>query len=1163
MKPKKERLAMLEQLAHDTNVSKNDTTQDDTNDTTHDTNVSSQDVSENENVSCNDTNDTTQNDTNDTTHDTNVSSQDVSENENVSCNDTNDTTQNDTNDTTHDTNVSCHDTKSENVSSHDTNDTKSENVSSENVSKNENDTKNVSSENVSSQDVSSIVKIVNKEADNPSVNSGFKVNKESVLSGEQASGEPVTGEQGKKSDGKRKNAEAQQRAAEGVGHDKVFRRSRKTFTHAKASNTSGNSTSKRSGLSKYDPAYIVSVLELLGHREAGGVTEVRIFPPDRYMIINGRREYVGATISGYYDNYEKLVDDIAPFDGKANIYVTINPVIKDLLARANNRLRYSVKNTTPDKHILCDLWFPYDCDPIRPEDISATSEELKAAIKRRDEIAKFLSQWAQSLLGMSGNGGHGLIRLPGYPNTKSTRDAKERLTKYLHNRFTDFLKDDDGNFVLDDKGRKIPKDWGVSVDSTVSNISRIWKLYGTMAVKGDDVPDRPHRRSYLEIPSIVPSPVDLYAHINEIIPQQESRNYEPKNAKGKASNEKRKETKSDDDYPFLDVPAYLNAWGGEWRIKEKSDRTWYQFRICPLHKDFDGDEWECGICQDPYGKMGAKCMHDDDYTWQDFKEVLGDPKPYYLNGAAKSRDSFGTYKTKEGNSGTPDKASGKRTTSQDLELKAQIAAIRRRKRKKAFEIKQAVSELIIDDMLKKGRFYKTREKFCYYFDSEQKELYPIGDDELLGAHIGNTYGINPSEKEYDYLIKEMIQEALIRGELTEVHQFAFYDTLKNILYVYNHNNGIYRLDGEEIKLVDNGFESVLFLGDPLCEPFEYVDIGDQKFLDPLMVDRINFGNGDGVNLDQEEQRWLWWILIHTNFFETLLPTKPIVAFIGPRESGKSMAQRLLLKVLFGSKFNVTSITKEDDFDAAVTANYIVAFDNVDGRIDWLNDKLAHTATGKMIQKRKLYTTNQNIRFFPKCFLMLNARTPRFKREDVTDRLLLFRTEPIEEKRSEAEMIDEVMGKRNEILSEIFNVLHIIVRELADEEPNFTTAFRMADWAKLAWQIAKVPGHGETLLELLEKISTAQSEFLLEDDPIFLCLDAWLGKPENVGREVTSSTLFNDFQLIAQEEGISFTYKNTKSFGIRLRSLIDDLREFFNVGAEKCRNKWIYVFQPKG
>ncbi len=386
-----------------------------------------------------------------------------------------------------------------------------------------------------------------------------------------------------------------------------------------------------------DKDYIKKVLELLGHREAGGVTEVRIFPPDRYMIINGRREYVGATVSGYYDDYAKLVDDIAPFDGKTNIYTTINPVIPDLLARAYNRLRYSVETTTSNDDILCDLWFPIDCDPIRPEGISATEAELQAAIIKRDETTEFLSPWAQSLLGMSGNGGHGLIRLPGYPNNKSIRDKKERLTKYLHDRFTDWELDDLGNFVLDEKGRKILHEKGVSVDNTVFNISRIWKLYGTLAVKGENIQSRPHRRAYLDIPDAIPDPVDLYAKLDEIIPQESTQEQEPSKAQKPSSNSRPKETSRDGDYPLLEVKAYLNASLVRWRTKEKGDITWYQFETCPLHTDDDSDRWECGICQDSTGKMGAKCMHEPSYTWQDFKEVLGDPKPYYVKEAKKGK----------------------------------------------------------------------------------------------------------------------------------------------------------------------------------------------------------------------------------------------------------------------------------------------------------------------------------------------------------------------------------------------------------------------------------------------------------------------------------------------------------------------------------------------
>ena len=380
----------------------------------------------------------------------------------------------------------------------------------------------------------------------------------------------------------------------------------------------------------FDIDYTMRFLEFLGHLEAGGVTEVRIFPKKRYLAINGRRRYVGKVVSGYYNDYKKLARDIEPLDGKISIYITINPCKPELLIRSPNRLRFSAKMTTSDDDILCDLWFPIDTDPIRPAGISSTDVELKAALAKRDEVAEFLSRWAPTVKGISGNGGHGLIRLTGYPNDQRTRQAKQRLLHFLSDRFSDWEVDGNGRFILDSRGRKLLRQNGVSVDSTVFNMSRIWKLYGTLACKGDDTSQRPHRRSYLDILDV--KPVDLYAYLDEIIPIKEGPKLNPfPEFSGQKRIAARPEGNSMNDFPLLDVASYLDMWGGEWRIKDKGDVAWYQFRICPIHRDYDGDKWECGICQFPSGKMGAKCMHDPVYGWQDFKAALGDPKRFYIS----------------------------------------------------------------------------------------------------------------------------------------------------------------------------------------------------------------------------------------------------------------------------------------------------------------------------------------------------------------------------------------------------------------------------------------------------------------------------------------------------------------------------------------------------
>ena len=496
-------------------------------------------------------------------------------------------------------------------------------------------------------------------------------------------------------------------------------------------------------------------------------------------------------------------------------------------------------------------------------------------------------------------------------------------------------------------------------------------------------------------------------------------------------------------------------------------------------------------------------------------------------------------------------------------MKAQIEEIRKNKYSKAFKIKQDLSSVVMTDMLERGRFYQTVSQQGFWFDNEVKRLYPIhNDDEPFKVLVNERYGINPSEIEFAFLVEELKKETFARGTETEVYKCAFYDSNHHVLYVYNNDDQIYRLDGKEVKLVANGTDGVLFLKDYDWEPFEYEDIGDEGFLLPLVVNPINFVDGEHVNLSKHEQRNIFTIWLYTLFFESIQPTKPIQTIIGPKGSGKTTGQRVVGKMLFGKRFDVTPIDKDDDFDATISNNYIASFDNVDGRIDWLNDRLAHTATGKMIQKRELYTTNKNVRFFPKCFLSLNAREPRFKRDDVVDRLLLFRVERLPSFRSEQSIINEILAHRDELWSELLNDLNDIVAALAQDDEPFTSQHRMADWAELGWRIAKINGQGDEFIALLEKMDKEQSIFLLEDNTVFLCLDAWLAQPNNQGREVTSSTLYNEFQIIAEQDKISFGFKNTTSFGIHLRNILSNLAEFFDVRAEKKQNKWTYTLNLK-
>jgi hypothetical protein len=197
--------------------------------------------------------------------------------------------------------------------------------------------------------------------------------------------------------------------------------------------------------------------------ESGAVAELRVF--------GGR-----GTISGYFDDFEALAKQAARLDDQgAGVYVTLNPVLPELLSRCSNRTEQYAKVTTKDGEIVKRLWLPVDLDPVRPSGISASDSEKSAAFERAAEIKGYLAglEWPEPIEAASGNGAHILYRVD-LPNDAESTTLFRDVLAALDFRFSDNV---------------------VSVDTGVFNAARIWKLYGVMSRKGDDSEERPHRRS--------------------------------------------------------------------------------------------------------------------------------------------------------------------------------------------------------------------------------------------------------------------------------------------------------------------------------------------------------------------------------------------------------------------------------------------------------------------------------------------------------------------------------------------------------------------------------------------------------------------------------------------------------------------------------------------
>jgi P4 family phage/plasmid primase-like protien len=214
--------------------------------------------------------------------------------------------------------------------------------------------------------------------------------------------------------------------------------------------------------------------------------------------------WANGTVYGFFDNTEDFSKAAAAIDkaGGKGTYFTANPVNADLLARAANRLKSGVDGmSAADKDIVCSRWLLVDVDPVRSAGISSTGEELELAGQVGAELTAWLEgtcDWPAGVRALSGNGYHIMYRLPDQapaPEISGSGGMLHKALQALNARF----------------GRP----GVIKIDQVNYNPSRIWKLYGTMARKGDSTPLRPHRRA-----SLAGSAPDRLELVREISLQQ-------------------------------------------------------------------------------------------------------------------------------------------------------------------------------------------------------------------------------------------------------------------------------------------------------------------------------------------------------------------------------------------------------------------------------------------------------------------------------------------------------------------------------------------------------------------------------------------------------------------------------------------------------------------
>jgi hypothetical protein len=389
---------------------------------------------------------------------------------------------------------------------------------------------------------------------------------------------------------------------------------------------------------------------------------------------------------------------------------------------------------------------------------------------------------------------------------------------------------------------------------------------------------------------------------------------------------------------------------------------------------------------------------------------------------------------------------GERDIVQQIRLRKQKADLR----------KESVANAVRDSMSRRGEFIRTSNGELLFFDKKEKTIFPLDDPDSreLRAYIEANYGLNGAATEWKAIHEALANHAVRSGTSTEVYALAHYARATNTLYIANGEQQMFKVTEGGWCVVDNGTDHVLMATHgrmtavtpaPKANPAAFWDV----------IGTPNLINGAALKAD--DAKLLYGINTVAMLFPELMPTRAMNCFHGPRGSGKSSAGRAVGRSVFGHGFEVSEIDpdKLDGLDAAMISHAFVVFDNVDGRIKKMENKLAIASTGGKLERRKLYTTLENYEPRIISFLTFTSRDPRsFTRADVVDRLLYLKCERRADFVEEAALLARIDANRAAFWRWLLDTLPAVLKALKRRKP-LRLKTRMADFASFALAVGPV------------------------------------------------------------------------------------------------------------
>jgi hypothetical protein len=292
---------------------------------------------------------------------------------------------------------------------------------------------------------------------------------------------------------------------------------------------------------------------------------------------------------------------------------------------------------------------------------------------------------------------------------------------------------------------------------------------------------------------------------------------------------------------------------------------------------------------------------------------------------------------------------------------------------------------------------------------------------------------------------------------------------------------------------------------------------------------------------------------------------------GEKGSAKSMLQTLIKELVDPTKPKLLTIYNDQkEFIQQLAHNYIAFYDNLKLTPRWLSDEACKACTGVGSTKRQLFSDDGDIVYEYKRCLGFNGINLGLTEPDLLDRSIMIELQRIgrENRRQEAEIMDEFLQIRPQLLAYIFdilvNALRIKPTIKLDDYP------RMADFAIWGEAIARAMGYRD-----LEFISVyydnigKQNIEAVENSPLGQAISKFVKvkvKVEGGGEgeveerpcswQGSMSQGLEYLNMIAAENNIDTSKdwpKASNSLSRKLKPILSNLREGLDINIIMFRN----------